>query len=164
MPPKLKNRLISALWEWAEEENRTTYMQVHADHGTRLPPGFVKNNQIILNISSTATHRLQMGEARIGFQARFGGRIFEVEVPAERISAVYIKDSDIGLVFPITDSPTQGDSGSAESPSSQAPQAFKKLNRVDNPVQENGDTGDTLRGNATPSAPPRFTIIPPESK
>lgn len=105
MPPELKMQLISTFWNWAEREGLVTYLQVQEDHGTVLPTAFIADGSIILNITQEATNRLSFDLRSLHFQGRFSGRIMEVSVPAERISAIFIKDTAIGLVFPVTDSP-----------------------------------------------------------
>lgn len=144
MPPELKIQLIAAFWGWAEEEGRTTYIQVQADHGTLLPSAFIVNGVIVLNITSEATNQLHFAATRLSFQGRFGGKVSMVEVPAERISAVFIKDTAIGLVFPIADSPAEGEATPA------APK-LSKLSKVSTATE----TSEKPHNDDEPPPPPK---------
>jgi stringent starvation protein B len=43
------------------------------DQRTRVPREFVRDGQIVLNLGSGATNKLQIGNEFVEFQARFGG-------------------------------------------------------------------------------------------
>ena len=50
-----KPYLIRALYEWCVDSGYTPQIMVVVDAHTRVPPGFVKDGQIVLNISAGAT-------------------------------------------------------------------------------------------------------------
>ncbi len=72
-----------------------------ADETVRVPRDFVKNGEIVLNISPLATSRLQLGNETIEFQARFGGVAREVMVPIDRVLAVYARENGQGMAFEV---------------------------------------------------------------
>ena len=84
-----KPYLIRAIQQWCTDSGYTPYIAVLADDTVRVPRDFVKNGEIVLNISPLATSRLQLGNETIEFQARFGGVAREVMVPIDRVLAVY---------------------------------------------------------------------------
>ena len=42
--------LIRALHEWCTENGFTPYIAVHVDASVRVPPEYVKNGEIVLNV------------------------------------------------------------------------------------------------------------------
>ena len=65
--------LIRALHDWCTENGFTPYIAVFVDASVRVPPEYVKNNEIVLNIGLEATNALRLGNEFIEFKARFGG-------------------------------------------------------------------------------------------
>ncbi len=96
-----KPYLIRAIYEWCNDNGYTPYLAVSVDSKTVVPREFVKNGEIVLNISPLATNGLQMGNEWIGFQARFGGRARELSVPVDNVSAIYAKETGHGMAFDI---------------------------------------------------------------
>ena len=88
-----KPYLIRAIHEWCSDSGLTPYIAVLADAGVNVPQEFVKNGEIVLNISPLATNRLKLGNEVIEFQARFGGVAREVTVPVDKVIAVYARES-----------------------------------------------------------------------
>lgn len=96
-----KPYLIRAIHEWCTEEGFTPYLAVSVDDTTRVPRESVKNGEIVLNVGNDATNQLQLGNDTISFQARFGGRVFPVMVPIERVSAIFARENGQGMAFEI---------------------------------------------------------------
>jgi stringent starvation protein B len=61
---------------------------------------FVKNNEIVLNISAEACHQLHIENDWISFQARFGGIPKKVLVPVTHVLAIYSRENGQGMSFP----------------------------------------------------------------
>ena len=99
--PSTKPYLIRAIHQWCTDSGYTPYIAVLVDEGVRVPHEFVKNGEIVLNISPLATSRLQLGNETIEFQARFGGVAREVCVPIERVLAVYARENGQGMAFEV---------------------------------------------------------------
>ena len=95
-----KPYLIRAIHEWCTDSNLTPYLTVRVDANTRVPPEYVKNGEIVLNVSHDATHRLTIGNDLIQFSARFSGVSRECSVPIEAVMGVFAKENGEGLVFP----------------------------------------------------------------
>jgi len=96
-----KPYLIRAIHQWCTDSGYTPYIAVVVDESVRVPQEFVKNGEIVLNISPLATNRLQLGNDSIEFQARFGGVAREVFVPVEKVIAVYARENGQGMAFEI---------------------------------------------------------------
>jgi stringent starvation protein B len=94
-----KPYLIRAIHEWCADEGFTAYLAVKVDERTRVPREFVRDGQIVLNVSADATHQLQMGNDEISFQTRFNGASFPVLVPVIAVLAIYAKENGQGMAF-----------------------------------------------------------------
>lgn len=110
-----KPYLIRAIHEWCADSGLTPYIAVLADAGVNVPLEFVKNGEIVLNISPLATNRLKLGNEVIEFQARFGGVAREVAVPIDKVIAVYARESGQGMAFDVArPSPAGGEPAVAD--------------------------------------------------
>ncbi|MBL8343741.1 MAG: ClpXP protease specificity-enhancing factor [Rubrivivax sp.] len=103
--------LLRALHEWCTDNGFTPYIAVHVDASVRVPPEYVKNNEIVLNIGFEATSALQLGNEFIEFKARFGGAPREIVVPVDHVVAIYARENGQGMAFPM---PTAGSAGAGE--------------------------------------------------
>ncbi len=96
-----KPYLARALWEWCCDNGLTPLIQVQVE-GTeaRVPLEFVKEGQIVLNVSTSATRNLTMNNVEIQFNARFNGISREVSVPWGAVIGLYARETGEGMVFP----------------------------------------------------------------
>ncbi|MEO1766243.1 ClpXP protease specificity-enhancing factor [Thiobacter aerophilum] len=96
-----KPYLIRAIYEWCVDQGYTPYLAVQVDGRTRVPMEYVKNGQIVLNISYTATHKLKIDNDFIRFAARFNGVSRELKIPVEAVSGIFAKETGQGLFFQV---------------------------------------------------------------
>ena len=96
-----KPYLLRALYEWCTDNGYTPYIVVVVDDSTRVPAEFVKNGEIVLNISFEATGNLKIDNDFIHFKARFGGVAREIEVPVSTVSAIYARENGQGMAFEV---------------------------------------------------------------
>ncbi len=96
-----KPYLIRAIHDWCTDAGFTPYIAVAVDDSVRVPMEFVKNGEIVLNVSALATNRLKIGNDAIEFQARFSGVPREVYVPVTRVVAVYARENGQGMAFDV---------------------------------------------------------------
>jgi stringent starvation protein B len=61
---------------------------------------YVKNSEIVLNLSYDATSGMTLGNEFIEFKARFAGKPREIMVPIHRVQAIYAKENGQGMAFP----------------------------------------------------------------
>ena len=101
--PSTKPYLIRAIFEWCTESGFTPFIAVHVDANTRVPQEFVKNNEIVLNISALATSKLVIGNEAVEFQARFGGKARVISVPIANVSAIYARENGHGMAFDLAE-------------------------------------------------------------
>ena len=95
-----KPYLIRAIYEWCSDSGLTPYLSVKVNAQTRVPTEFVKNGEIVLNISADATHRLTIGDDGVRFSARFGGVSRECSIPVEAVIGIFARENSQGLFFP----------------------------------------------------------------
>ena len=93
--------LIRALYEWCTDNGFTPYVAVSVDDSVQVPREYVKNNEIVLNISFDATSSLQLGNDFIEFKARFAGSAREIIVPISHVIAIYARENGQGMAFPM---------------------------------------------------------------
>lgn len=93
--------LIRALYEWCCDNGLTPYVAVSVDETVQVPREYVKNNEIVLNISADATSSLQLGNDFIAFKARFAGSAREIMVPIGHVIAIYARENGQGMAFPL---------------------------------------------------------------
>ena len=94
--------LIRALYEWCTDNGLTPYVAVLVDDTVRVPNEYVKDGEIVLNISFDATSALKLGNEFIEFKARFAGTAREIMVPINRVIAIYARENGQGMSFPMS--------------------------------------------------------------
>lgn len=96
-----KPYLLRALYEWCTDNGFTPYIVSMVDSHARVPREFVKNGEIVLNISFSATAGLKMDNDFIRFNARFGGVSREIEIPVANVLAIYARENGQGMAFEV---------------------------------------------------------------
>jgi stringent starvation protein B len=96
----------------------TPYVAVQVDDSVQVPREYVKNGEIVLNVSFDATSSLKLGNEFIEFKARFAGTAREIIVPVGRVIAIYSRENGQGMAFPVLPPATAGEGGAAADTSS----------------------------------------------
>lgn len=150
--------LIRALYEWCTDNGLTPYVAVRVDDSVQVPREYVKDGEIVLNISFDATSALQLGNDFIEFKARFGGKPREILVPVGRVIAIYARENGQGMAFPPpVDMLAGGDVSPvlASAPAPAVPVAVAPTPSDDRVVQLVGsDEGGKDDGGDAPRPPP----------
>ncbi len=141
--------LIRALYDWCTDNGFTPYVAVLVDDTVQVPREYVKNGEIVLNISFDATSSLKLGNDFIEFKARFAGTAREIMVPVNRVIAIYARENGQGMAFPVA-VPSSGEEAAKPSPLSSVPAA---------PAEADGKvvqlvTPDAPAGSTEPDAEP----------
>lgn len=120
--------LIRAIYEWCTDSGLTPYLSIRVGRRTRVPMEFVKDGQIILNVSPASARNLTMGNDLIRFSARFGGVARDIEIPVGSVISIYARENAQGLSFPepegeegVPDEATSGDVESTPPPDGEPP-------------------------------------------
>ena len=161
-----KPYLLRALYEWCTDNGYTPYIVVMVDGSTRVPMEFVKNGEIVLNISFDATGHLKIDNDFIHFKARFGGISREIEVPVENVSAIYARENGQGMAFEVTREDEKSSKKKsvikAADASNQRPDAAPALTAVptsDAPVKNDASSSGDEPEPPKKGGPPRLTRI-----
>ena len=93
--------LLRALYEWCTDNGFTPYVAVAVDDTVQVPREYVKDGEIVLNVSYDATSSLQIGSEFIEFKARFAGVPRDIMVPVGRVMAIYARENGQGMAFPL---------------------------------------------------------------
>lgn len=94
-----KPYLLRAIYEWCLDQGYTPHIAVLVDEHTRVPPGYARDGQIVLNLGPEATHQLMMGNEYITFDARFGGVAHSLTIPVGNVIAIYARENGQGMAF-----------------------------------------------------------------
>lgn len=101
MTDSTKPYLIRAIYEWCVDQGFTPYLAAAVDARTRVPAGYARDGQIVLNVSGDATQGLQLGNELITFQARFGGVAQGISIPTGNVLAIYARENGHGMAFEV---------------------------------------------------------------
>lgn len=143
-----KPYLLRAIYEWCTDNGYTPYLAAAVDAQTRVPREFVKNGEIVLNISFTATSGLKMENDYIYFSARFGGVARDIVVPVENVVAIYARENGQGMAFevhkPSSDEPSRQEQKSDAASSSAMEPALSAVppGQADAPDKPDGAPDD----------------------
>jgi stringent starvation protein B len=154
-----KPYLIRAIHEWCSDSGFTPYIAVVADENVNVPREFVKNGEIVLNISPLATNRLSLGNEFIEFQARFGGVAREVSVPVEKVIAVYARENGQGMAFDVPGAVAPAGVPLAAVRSESAPAAPVALVQVEKPGSSKDDDPGEPPPAPRPGDRPKLTRV-----
>lgn len=92
--------IMRALYEWIVDNDCTPYVLVDATvTDVMVPRQFVKDNQIVLNISPGAVMDLNISNEAVAFNGRFGGVATDVFVPISAVVGIYARENGQGMVF-----------------------------------------------------------------
>jgi len=127
--------LIRALYDWCTDNGFTPYVAVQVDDTVQVPRDYVKNGEIVLNISFDATSSLKLGNDFIEFKARFGGVARDIMVPINRVMAIYARENGQGMAFPVSAIAPAEAGASRASPLSSVPAAGAEGETPDRIVQ-----------------------------
>lgn len=92
--------LLRAYYDWLVDNSLTPYLVVDALYqGVEVPIEYVKDGQIILNLSPNAVGNLHLGNDKIQFSARFQGIARHIVVPLGAALAIYARENGDGVMF-----------------------------------------------------------------
>lgn len=92
--------LLRAYYDWLIDNSFTPYLVVDADYyGVVVPQEYVKDGQIVLNISAGAVGNLSLNNQAIEFNARFRGIPRDIYIPMGAALAIYARENGDGVMF-----------------------------------------------------------------
>ncbi len=155
--------LIRALYDWCTDNGLTPYVAVAVDDSVQVPREYVKNGEIVLNISFDATSSLKLGNEFIEFKARFAGVARDIMVPIERVLAIYARENGQGMAFPVAGPTVSSDPAEPRAPVLASVPGGSSETREADDVSEPADEGSVSsivpapapEGDDSPTHPPR---------
>lgn len=94
-----KPYLIRSIYEWCIDSDFTPFISVTAYPELDMPLEYVKNGEVIFNISAKATHDLIISNTVICFKARFNGISRKLEIPIDAVKGIFAKEVSQGIAF-----------------------------------------------------------------
>ena len=92
--------IMRALYEWILDNDCTPYVLVNAmATGVDVPQEYVKDGQIVLNISPMSVVDLAIENDCLRFNGRFGGVARDIFVPTAAVLGIYARENGQGMVF-----------------------------------------------------------------
>ena len=92
--------LLRAFYDWIVDNELTPHLVVDTTlPGVQVPQEYVKDGQIVLNVSPTACAKLVISNLEVTFEARFGGVARSLIVPCPAVQAIYAKENGAGTLF-----------------------------------------------------------------
>jgi len=99
-PPAKRPYFLRAMHQWMSDSGHTPHVIIDAERaGPDVPKAYVKEGKIVLNLSSSATQRLRLGNEDVEFDARFAGVVHHVRFPVSAVVGIYARETGEGMVF-----------------------------------------------------------------
>lgn len=94
-----KPYLVRAIHEWCVDNALTPHLLVEVNSKTKVPMAYVKDGEIVLNLSYSATKDLQFSNEAIIFSARFAGQPNNLYIPMEAVKGIFARENGQGMFF-----------------------------------------------------------------
>lgn len=94
-----KPYLVHSIYDWCIDSNFTPFISVKPYPELDMPMEYIKNDEVIFNISAKAVQDLIINNGAICFMARFNGISRKLEIPMSVITGVFAKEVNQGIVF-----------------------------------------------------------------
>lgn len=135
-PTSTKPYMVRALHEWCTDNGFTPHLLVVVNAQTRVPLAYVKNGEIVLNLSYSATKNLFISNEAITFSARFGGISNDLYIPFETVRGIFARENGQGMFFPV---------GESSSDEAHSVETEGKENQFSTPQADKNVAFDTLK-------------------
>lgn len=120
-----KPYLLRAIHEWCSDQGFTPYLVVAVRGKMQVPMEYVKNGEIVLNVSYNACRNLVITNDFISFSARFNGVSRDIEIPVGAVISIFSRENGEGMGFEYEGDATEG-----------SPETAPESNANDAPPQE----------------------------
>lgn len=152
-----KPYLLRAIYEWCTDNGYTPHIAAVVDGATRVPMEFVKNGEIVLNISFSATSGLKMDNDLIRFSARFGGVSRDLSIPVDNVIAIYARENGQGMAFEASNNKDADQALDQEATQETTQKSNKKTSRTALAAVERADSSDA---DSVATVAPTLTSVP----
>lgn len=104
-----KPYLVRAIHEWCVDNALTPHLLVEVNSKTKVPMAYVKDGEIVLNLSYSATKDLQFSNEAIIFSARFAGEPNYLYIPMSAVKGIFARENGQGMFFEASPEEAQSD-------------------------------------------------------
>ncbi len=94
-----KPYLVRAIYEWCSDCGETAFLSVRVTDEVQVPREYVRDGEIVLNVSSSATRHFVITNEAVTFATRFGGVSREVYIPVDCVLGIFSRESGQGMFF-----------------------------------------------------------------
>jgi len=95
-----KPYLFRATVEWIEDNGLTPHIVVDANMpGVVVPTEYVKDGEIVLNVSTSSIKLYVSDNEAFNFSASFSGKYMDIFLPMSSIKAVFARENQQGMFF-----------------------------------------------------------------
>lgn len=94
-----KPYLVRSIYDWCIDSGFTPYISVQAFPELDVPKDYIKNNEIVFNISTSAVNELIISNDIVSFTARFNGVARKLEMPINAIKSIFAREMNQGITF-----------------------------------------------------------------
>jgi stringent starvation protein B len=101
-----KPYMMRAIHEWCLDNALTPHLMVVVNDRTKVPKAFVKDGEIVLNLSYSATKDLHIDNDAVVFSARFGGVAQTLYIPIDAVRGIYARENGQGMFFELGEQKT----------------------------------------------------------
>ncbi|WMJ09301.1 ClpXP protease specificity-enhancing factor [Nitrosomonas sp. sh817] len=99
MNQSTKPYLIRSIYDWCSDNGFTPYISVKVFKELDIPKEYVRDNEIVFNISAIAVHELNISNDGLSFTARFSGIAKRLDIPLDAIKGIFAKEVNQGITF-----------------------------------------------------------------
>jgi stringent starvation protein B len=128
-----KPYMMRAIHEWCIDNALTPHLMVVVNDRTKVPKAFVKDGEIVLNLSYSATKELSIDNDAVVFSARFGGVSQNLYIPIDAVRGIYARENGQGMFFELGAQeklfPTAGKGAESESGMQKSKQSSTELGK-----------------------------------
>ena len=104
-----KPYLIRSIYEWCIDSGFTPFVSIKAYPELDNPMEYIKNGEIVFNISANAVHGLIINNESLSFDARFNGISRKLDIPLDAVKGIFAKEVNQGIAFPPEDEEIKGE-------------------------------------------------------
>ena len=92
--------LMRAMYDWILDNELTPHVMIDAEMpNVEIPRQYVEDGKIVLNVAPRAVQGFLIDNDCLGFNARFGGKPYNIYAPINAVRAVYAAENNEGMMF-----------------------------------------------------------------
>lgn len=94
-----KPYLMRSIYDWCIDSGFTPFISVKAYPEMDIPDEYLKDGEIVFNVSQSAVQDLIINNDMVFFVARFNGISRKLEIPISAVKGIFAKEVNQGMAF-----------------------------------------------------------------